>query len=88
MASKIIKLVSRGGFQIKCGHHRAFGPASGNLVLYWILEAAGRSRSTRIWDSPYASQIQHVNGGAPYDIISTSLIISLDFSHLHRLNFI
>jgi hypothetical protein len=31
--------------QIKSTHHRAFGPASGDLVRDWILEAAGKSHS-------------------------------------------
>ena len=33
-------------FQIRI-NHRAFGPAAGNQVLRWILEAAGRSHSGR-----------------------------------------
>jgi hypothetical protein len=32
-------------FQIKCTHHRAFGPAVGDLVRDRIVEAAGKSHS-------------------------------------------
>ena len=45
VASVFVEPVSFRRFQIKRTHRRAFGPAAGNLVLDWILEAAGRSHS-------------------------------------------
>ena len=49
VASKFIVPVYCIRLQIKRNHHRAFGPASGNLVLNGIVEATGRSLSGRTW---------------------------------------
>ena len=49
VASHFVEPVSCRRLQIKRTHHRAFGPAAGNLVLDWILEAAGKSHSDHTW---------------------------------------
>ncbi|MGA9537443.1 MAG: hypothetical protein WBR24_16190 [Desulfobacterales bacterium] len=49
VASPLEKPFSCRRFQIKRTHRWAFGPAAGNQVLDWILDAFGLSRNAHTW---------------------------------------
>ena len=48
VASRVVVPVYCKRFQFKRSHRWAFGPAAGNQVLDWIVEAAGRSHGDLI----------------------------------------